>query len=138
MKGLQSTDRAMWSEETRKTSVHAWRVVACLSSLPNELLYFGACKSSIAHDCGSLLTDAITIPPRLSGSSYISQKLRVSNAPTAYLTWYISGYSDGLDIAYEDADAYVSACRNMAVSGERGRGRGRKTWKECVADDRGS
>ena len=35
----------------------------------------------------------------------------------------------------KDADNWVSACRNMAVSGERGRGRGRKTWKECVADD---
>ena len=33
----------------------------------------------------------------------------------------------------KDADDWVSVCRNMAVSGERGRGR--KTWKECVADD---
>ena len=33
----------------------------------------------------------------------------------------------------KDADVWVSACRNMVVSGERGRGR--KTWKECVADD---
>ena len=33
----------------------------------------------------------------------------------------------------KDADDWVSACRNMAVSGERGRGR--KTWKECVTDD---
>ena len=31
----------------------------------------------------------------------------------------------------KDADDWVSACRNMAVSGERGKGR--KTWKECVA-----
>ena len=31
----------------------------------------------------------------------------------------------------KDTDDWVSACRNMAVSGERGR----KTWKECVADD---
>ena len=30
---------------------------------------------------------------------------------------------------------WVSACRNVTVAGERGRGRGRKTWKECVADD---
>ena len=33
----------------------------------------------------------------------------------------------------KDADAWVSACRNMAVSGERGGGG--KTCKECVADD---
>ena len=35
----------------------------------------------------------------------------------------------------KDTDDWVSACRNMALSGERGRGSGRKTWKECVADD---
>ena len=35
----------------------------------------------------------------------------------------------------KDADDWVSACSNMAVSGERGRDRDRKTWKECVADD---
>jgi len=33
------------------------------------------------------------------------------------------------------AEDWVSACRSMTVTGERGRGRGRKTWKECVADD---
>ena len=33
------------------------------------------------------------------------------------------------------ADDGMPACRNMAVSGERRRSRGRKTWKECVADD---
>ena len=32
-------------------------------------------------------------------------------------------------------DDWVSACRDMIVEGERGRGRGRKTWKECVMDD---
>jgi len=34
-----------------------------------------------------------------------------------------------------DADDWVSGCRNLKVEGARGRGRGRKTWKECVADD---
>ena len=33
----------------------------------------------------------------------------------------------------KDADDWVSACRKLEVTGERGRGRGRKTWKECVA-----
>ena len=34
------------------------------------------------------------------------------------------------------ADDWVSACRNLVVGGgKRGRGRGRKTWKECVTDD---
>jgi hypothetical protein len=35
----------------------------------------------------------------------------------------------------KDVDDRVSSCRNMAVSGERGRGRGAKTWNECVTDD---
>ena len=35
----------------------------------------------------------------------------------------------------KDADDWVSACRSMAVLEERGRGRCRKTWKACVADD---
>ena len=35
----------------------------------------------------------------------------------------------------KDADDWVSACRKSEVTGERGRGKGRKTWKECVADD---
>jgi len=37
----------------------------------------------------------------------------------------------------KDADDLVSACRDMVVAGKRGsgRGRGKKTWKKCVADD---
>src|SRR5664279_2814161 len=38
-------------------------------------------------------------------------------------------------VEHKDTDDWVSACRNIAVLGERGRGRGRKTWKECVAND---
>ena len=38
-----------------------------------------------------------------------------------------------MHVERKDADYWVSSCRNMAVSRERGRGR--KTWKECVADD---
>ena len=33
------------------------------------------------------------------------------------------------------ADNWVSACREIKVEGSRGRGRGRKMWKECVVDD---
>ena len=33
----------------------------------------------------------------------------------------------------KNADDWVSACRKLEVTGVRGRGR--KTWKECVADD---
>src|SRR5664279_1236049 len=31
-------------------------------------------------------------------------------------------------------DDWVSACRNIEVDGKRGRGRGRKTWKESLLD----
>ena len=33
------------------------------------------------------------------------------------------------------ADNWVSACREIEVEGSRGRGRGKKTWQECVVDD---
>jgi hypothetical protein len=38
-------------------------------------------------------------------------------------------------LEHMDADGWVSACRNIVVSGERDGGRGKKPWKECVADD---
>ena len=34
-----------------------------------------------------------------------------------------------------DADDWLSACRRLEVSGEKSRGRYRKTWNECVSDD---
>ena len=33
------------------------------------------------------------------------------------------------------ADVWVSACRNLEISGNKGRGRSRKTSKGCVSDD---
>ena len=32
-------------------------------------------------------------------------------------------------------DDWVAACINLVVEGNRGRGRGKKTWMECVNDD---
>ena len=32
-------------------------------------------------------------------------------------------------------DNWVSACRAIEVKGSRGRGRGRKTWEECVTEN---
>ena len=34
-----------------------------------------------------------------------------------------------------DDDEWVKACQRFEVAGERGRGRSRKTWKECVEED---
>src|SRR5664279_3021296 len=45
------------------------------------------------------------------------------------LRWF--GY-----VERKDTDDWVSVSRNIEVEGKRGRGRGRKTWKECVANDR--
>ena len=45
------------------------------------------------------------------------------------LKWF--GYVEWKD---ED-DVLVSACRDMLVAREKGRGGGRKTWKECISDD---
>jgi hypothetical protein len=35
----------------------------------------------------------------------------------------------------KSADDWVSKCREMSVVGVRRRGRGRKTWMECVEED---
>src|SRR5260221_8246293 len=38
-------------------------------------------------------------------------------------------------IERKNKDDWVAACRDMVVEGEKGRGRGRKTWHECVVED---
>ena len=35
----------------------------------------------------------------------------------------------------KEDDDWVKACQRLEVSGRRGRGRGRKTWRACVAQD---
>ena len=35
----------------------------------------------------------------------------------------------------KEQDDWVSACRNVLVEGDKGKGRGEKTWKECVVKD---
>jgi len=38
-------------------------------------------------------------------------------------------------IERKDKEDWVSKCRSLEVGGLRGKGRGRKTWNECVKDD---
>ena len=35
----------------------------------------------------------------------------------------------------KDGEEWVSACRSITVTGEKTRGRSRKTWEECVKND---
>ena len=35
----------------------------------------------------------------------------------------------------EPAEDWVSRCRSLVIDGIRGRGRGRKTWSECLMED---
>jgi len=82
-------------------------------------------KMMIRWMCGVTLRD-------IKSSEELRQQLSVVSVSDVVrqgrLRWF--GH-----VERKDADDWVSACRNMVVSGERGRGRGRKTWRECVADD---
>jgi hypothetical protein len=35
----------------------------------------------------------------------------------------------------KEQNDWVLACRNVVAEGDKGKGRGRKTWKECVVKD---
>jgi hypothetical protein len=35
----------------------------------------------------------------------------------------------------KSVDDWVSRCRNLVVAGHRSRGRGKKTWNECIVKD---
>ena len=80
-------------------------------------------KMMIRWMCGVTLRDGKPSEENSLGIVSVSDLVRQGR-----LRWF--GH-----VERKDADDWVSACRNMAVSGERGRGRGSKTWKECVADD---
>ena len=49
------------------------------------------------------------------------------------LRWY--GHVERLNARDSSKRDWVSACREITVEGSRGRGRGRKIWKECVDED---
>src|SRR5258706_542922 len=75
--------------------------------------------------CGVTLTDRKRSEKLLSrlGIEGISEVVRRGR-----LRWY--GH-----VEHKDPTDWVSACRSLVVEGVRGRGRGRKTWQECVQED---
>jgi hypothetical protein len=75
--------------------------------------------------CGVTLKDRIStteLRERLGISSIMSFVRR------GRLGWF--GH-----VERKDDDDWVKSCRNLKVSGERGPGRGRKTWDQCVKED---
>ena len=65
-------------------------------------------------------------------SEELRQRLEIDNVVDVIrrnrLRWF--GHVERKD----DVD-WVKACQRLEVSGRRGRGRGKKTWRECVAED---
>src|SRR5258706_301013 len=75
--------------------------------------------------CGVTLRDRKRSEELLSrlGIERISEVVRRGR-----LRWY--GH-----VERKDPIDWVSACRGLVVEGARSRGRGRKTWQECVQED---
>ncbi len=82
-------------------------------------------KMMIRWMCGVTLKDGITSEELRQWLAVVSVSNRVRQGR---LRWF--GH-----VERKDEGDWVSACRDMSVAGERGRGRSRKTWKECIADD---
>ena len=82
-------------------------------------------KMMIRWMCGVTLKDR-------KGSDELRQRLGIKSVcdrvREGRLRWF--GH-----VERKDEGDWVSACRDMTVVGDRGKGRGRKTWKECVMDD---
>lgn len=75
--------------------------------------------------CGVTLKDGKTSEELRERLGVVSVSTRVRQGR---LRWF--GH-----VERRDESEWVSACRDLLVAGEKGRGRARKTWKECVADD---
>jgi hypothetical protein len=73
----------------------------------------------------------VTVKMR-KGSEELRQRLGIMSAcdrvRQGRLRWF--GH-----VERKDEGDWVSACRDVRVEGERGRGRGRKTWSECIMGD---
>ena len=72
--------------------------------------------------CGMTLKDGKTSEELRERLGVVSVSKRVRQNK---LRWF--GH-----VERKDEDDWVSACRDFSVAGEKGRGRGRNTWKECV------
>jgi len=82
-------------------------------------------KKMIRWMCGVTLKDGKTSEELRERLDVVSVSKRVRQNR---LRWF--GH-----VERKDEDDWVSACRDLSVAGEKGRGRRRTTWKECVADD---
>jgi hypothetical protein len=82
-------------------------------------------RMMVRHMCG------VTLKNRNS-SVELNQRLRIDKVSDVIrrnrLRWF--GH-----VERKDDNDWVKACQRMVVTGERGRGRGKKTWRECVTDD---
>jgi len=82
-------------------------------------------RMMVRHMCG------VTLKNRKS-SEELRNKLGVENISDVIrrgrLRWF--GHVE----RKEDSD-WVKACQKIEISGERGKGRGRKTWRQCVSTD---
>ena len=79
----------------------------------------------VRHMCGVTLKDRKTceeLRQRL-GIDSVSDVLRRNR-----LRWF--GH-----VERKNDDDWVKACQRLEVDGGRGRGRSKKTWRECVAED---
>src|SRR5664279_486995 len=75
--------------------------------------------------CGVTLKDR-------NSSEELRERLGIVSVTDKVRQWRLRWFGH---VKRKDTDDWVSACRNIEVEGKRGRGRDRKTWKECVAND---
>ena len=73
----------------------------------------------------------VTIKDRIS-TAELMERLGICSAtnfvPRGSLGWF--GH-----VEQKSDDDWVKSCRSLKINGERGRGRGRKTWEQCVNED---
>src|SRR5258706_258231 len=118
------------SQKFRSSKPHDPVRPSCSISTFSCLLAHTLAKSSCLYLCPlplPLPSFYMLIPNRLD--PYLQHVPTISQVVRrGRLRWY--GH-----VEPKDPTDLVSACRSLVVEGVRGRGRGRKTWQECVQED---